>query len=264
MKEKKLNFESFPEFTAYHEAAHFVLALLLNKFNKDFEKPISATIRVKENEPYGKNYITFKSPYLPETSKDLEIKDKNVRIKNIQNIFGEYFMLLSGYNSYRVFFEENKSFIKDIMYENKLTRDTKIESYTIEERLKENRFECESNNDIYRVSDLIRKSLIIAENYDHDDVVRDKLLSIFKFVFNELNKLMKNEAAVKYAIEITKDELLKNNSEVIEGKDLNDLIANAEGLIVNVDITEYLDACEKAYRNDDWYIPLQLPSNWVD
>ena len=70
--------------------------------------------------------------------------------------------------------------------------------------------------------------------------------------------------AVKDSIELVKNELLKNNGKVIEGKDLNDLIANAEGLIVNVDITEYLDACEKAYQKDDWYVPLEFPSYLID
>ena len=272
--EEELDVERLAKITAYHEASHFVLALLMNKFDSSFEKPSKeATIKVIIGEPYEGRI----SSGLPGVSEEKELaKDEVLRIKQV---FGGCFVLLSGYYSYNIFCDGCGNSIMETVppkanSENILTKNFEMKSFTLKDKLKEichpfyvyelKKNKIKINHDIKKTIDLLR-NLWEYKSKDSDDFVRiDKYHDIILFLFNELNKLMREEAAVKDAIELVKDELLKNNGKVIEGKYLNDLIANAEGLIVNVDITEYLDACEKAYRNDDWYIPLQLPSNWVD
>lgn len=255
-EEYKLDVERLAEITAYHEAAHFVLALLMNKFDSTFEKPSKATIKVIIGEPYG-GQITINIPGI------LHKELANDEVLRIKQIFGSCFVLLSGYYSYNVFYDGNGSSLMETVSEkNILAKNFEMKLFTLRDKLDDILYHpfYGENHDIRKTINLLRKLWEYSGNKELDGPFgEEKLNKIIPFLFNELQKLMDEEKAVKDSIELVKAELLKNNGKVIESKDLNDLIANAEGLIVNVDITEYLDACEKAYRNDDWYVPIPLP-----
>ena len=258
MREEKLDVERLAEITAYHEASHFILALLMNKFDNSFEKPKKATIKVIIGERY-KAEITVNIPGI------LHKELANDETQRIRQTFGSCFVLLSGYYSYNVFYDGNGSSIMETVSpedceENILAKDFEMKLFTLNDKLDDILYHpfYGENHDFRKTIDLLRKLWECTENHNLNDLSEH---AIVLFLFNELQKLMEGEA-VKDSIELVKNELLKNNGKVIEGKDLNDLIANAAELIVNVDITEYLDACEKAYRNDDWYVPIPLPSSF--
>jgi len=259
-EEYELDVERLAKITAYHEAAHFVLQLLMNKFDSSFEKPSEATIKVIIGEPYGGQII---SPLPGVLHKELA----NDETQRVRQTFGSCFVLLSGYYSYNVFYDGNGSSIMETVSpedreKNILAKDFEMKFFTLNDKLDDILYHpfYGENHDFRKTIDLLRKLWECRENNNLNDLSEH---AIVLFLLNELQKLMEGEA-VKDSIELVKNELLKNNGKVIEGKDLNDLIANAEGLIVNVDITEYLDACEKAYQKDDWYVPLEFPSYLID
>jgi len=265
MKEEKFDVERLTKITAYHEASHFVLALLMNKFDSSFEKPSKATIKVMIGEPYG-GQITTNIPGV--RNKGLA----NDEVLRRKQVFGRCFVLLAGYYSYNIFCDGCGNCIMETTLpktnppktnsENILTKDCKMESFTLEEKLNDicHPFYNKENHDIKRTINLLKDLWKYSGSRELDGPFgEDKLRAIIPFLFNELKKLMGGETAVKDSIELVKNQLLKNNGNVIEGRDLNDLIANVEGFIVNIDITKYLDACEKAYRNDDWYAPPTFP-----
>jgi len=256
-EEYELDVERLAETTAYHEAAHFVLQLLMNKFDSSFGKPNGVTINVIIGECYG-GAVRY-----PLERKELA----NDEVLRIKQVFGSCLILLAGYYSYNIFCDGDGNSIMETTPpktnpENILTKDFEMKSIKLKHKLNDicHPFYDKENHDIKRTIDLLKDLWKYNGSKELDGPFgEDKLHHIIPFLFNELKKLMGGETAIKDSIELVKDELLKNNGKVIEGKDLNDLIANTEGPIMNVDITEYLDACEKAYRNDDWYVPIPLP-----
>jgi len=243
MKEKKLDVKSFAEITAYHEASHFILALLMNKFDNSFEKPKKATIKVIIGERY-KAEITVNIPGI--LHKELA-NDETLRIKQI---FGSCFVLLSGYYSYNVFYPGDSNcimeFDMDDRVKKKVAKYTNLKFIKLDEILENLKYYGEGD-DVKKFSTLIHKEFNIPSDPD----VIAELHQIIGFLFYQLDNML-NENAIKDAIELVKDKLIENNGKVIEGKDLKDLIVKTEHRIINVDITKYLDACERAYQDDDW------------
>jgi len=244
MHPKKLDVKSFAEITAYHEASHFVLTLLMNKFDSSFEKPSEATIKVIIGESYKGQII---SP-LPGVSEEKELaNDETLRIKQI---FGSCFVLLSGYYSYNVFYPGDSNYIMefdmDDRVKKKVAKYTNLKFIKLDEILENLKYYGEGD-DVKKFSTLIHKEFNIPSDPD----VIAELHQIIGFLFYQLDNML-NENAIKDAIELVKDKLVENNGKVIEGKDLEDLIVKTEHRIINVDITKYLDACERTYQDDSW------------
>jgi len=243
MREEKLDVERLAEITAYHEASHFILALLMNKFDNSFEKPKKATIKVIIGERY-KAEITVNIPGI--LHKELA-NDETLRIKQI---FGSCFVLLSGYYSYNVFYPGDSNYIMefdmDDRVKKKVAKYTNLKFIKLDEILENLKYYGEGD-DVKKFSTLIHKEFNIPSDPD----VIAELHQIIGFLFYQLDNML-NENAIKDAIELVKDKLIENNGKVIEGKDLKDLIVKTEHRIINVDITKYLDACERAYQDDDW------------
>ena len=243
MREEKLDVERLAEITAYHEASHFILALLMNKFDNSFEKPKKATIKVIIGERYNAE-ITVNIPGI--LHKELA-NDETLRIKQI---FGSCFVLLSGYYSYNVFYPGDSNYIMefdmDDRVKKKVAKYTNLKFIKLDEILENLKYYGEGD-DVKKFSTLIHKEFNIPSDPD----VIAELHQIIGFLFYQLDNML-NENAIKDAIELVKDKLIENNGKVIEGKDLKDLIVKTEHRIINVDITKYLDACERAYQDDDW------------
>lgn len=259
MKEEKLDIERLAEITAYHEAAHFVFALLMNKFDNSFEKPSKATIKVIMGEQFSDNFIAVS---LPGCDKEILVNDKMKK----KHVFGSCFVLLAGYTSTKVFYDKGYEFINKMIpgvvtpeSGVSLTEDTKLKFTSLNDNLIELNLNSEhginKNHDITKIVCLLDGNDIIKDKniLNNDIFERDIAIRIIDFIVEKLCLLM-NEEPVKESIELVKDELLKNNGEAIKNGALDTLIEKVEPLIANVNVSQYLDACIDAWENDNWKI----------
>lgn len=232
---QEIDIKKLAESTAYHEASHFVLALLINKLNK----PSGITISVEWGKPYDNKVIAQVSPEDDSSS-----------------IFGNCFILLSGHYSYKVFIEQNTDyFFRDILPTSDgciiLTEKSVLKPTGLYERLRKID-EYIRNEDIVRTVNFLEK--LCENNMSYSTPLgKIKLHDMISFLQDQLHKIMCKKH-VKDAIELVKEKLLKNNGKLIENGDLDELTLKTEKLIKNVDVVEYLDACTTAYENNEWGI----------
>lgn len=253
-EENELDIEFLAELVAYHEASHFVLALLMNKFDSSFGKPSAAALTVIMGQQLKRNSFIISSS--PELDKEILGNDK----MKIKHIFGECFILLAGDASAKVFYDKGYRFIHELNagalpaeLGTALTEDAKSKFISLGDQLMN--YKISPDHDVTKTVNLLNAII----DFDKDGLAIDSdawnelIIRIIDFIVEKLYFLM-GEEPVKKSIELVKDELLNKNGEVIKNGALDALIGKVEQLISDVDVSGYLDACADALESDNWKI----------
>lgn len=244
MNPKELDIKELQNSTAYHEASHFVFAILNSMEDKNFGEPNGVIISVFEGKEYYPNCVSSSSPNFDETTK--------IDKKTKEQIFLSCFMMLSGFASNKVFFNRGiKNFIDSVELPAKgvLTKNTQVKYLSISNKLAY----PDEVHDIDRTKNFLEK-LIGQKYYSLDLFQKNEFENKLEFLVNQVCMIM-DEEVIKDAIEIVKNELLTNNGNGIKQEDISILVTKFKIQFKDFNYTEYVINCFKALENNTWDIP---------
>ncbi len=237
MQEKKLKVKEATIETAYHEASHYVIGVLVSKNYPEFLMPYIIDFYFQENQP-----LSDGKPFLCQVGTLTSFKVTNDEIyefyrEDRKRAFLECYTRLAGFCSYPVFInKEEELYIFDSIHieENEpLNSIVDVSYHSFDEIWYDfNQGRLESKHAQHDISATSYTLTFLKMSRDEKDNVINSMI-------NDLKDILSNEQIMQ-AVELVKDYLIKHNGSTLEGKLLEEIQNQVIELVNGFDLEPYL------------------------
>jgi len=214
---------------AYHEASHFVIGILVLKLDLNFKPYQSIEINVSVDAMTG--VCKGMQPPIPQEDQHKPGLDALFFKEDKNRIFGKLFSVIVGYESYKVFIDDDKYFIGHtelLNYKNTMWY------YKLEHVLKR----CTSKGSFIKDYYLVNKIL----GFGGYDSYEEKLEIVIR-IQNDLKELL-NIQCVADSIRYVANALIEKNGSVIGDAELEVITEKVKRNINKIPIMSYLNQYE--------------------